>query len=236
MSTRRADDAARDLLAAITDGEFPPRTELPPEQQLAERFGVSRLTVREGIRALAGHGVLSVRHGKRSLVNPPEQWSPLDAQVLRARGRLSGNALELPTQLVEARRAIEVEVARLAADRATDEDLTALAGTLEDMEKSRGDPGPRFAEADLAFHAGVVAAARNVYLAAAYRPLEQVLHVVRLETSRDPRIREHALSWHRRIFDAIRAHDAEGAARQMLGHMQQTQDDIAERVGGSAFR
>ena len=38
------------------------------------------------------------------------------------------------------------------------------------------------------------------------------------------------------IFDAIRAHDAEGAARQMLGHMQQTQDDIAERVGGSAFR
>ena len=57
------------LLAAITDGEFPPRAELPPEQQLAERFGVSRLTVREGIRGLAGHGVL-VRDcssfGKRS--------------------------------------------------------------------------------------------------------------------------------------------------------------------------
>lgn len=236
MSTRRADDAARDLLAAITDGEFSPGAELPPEQQLAERFGVSRLTVREGIRALAGHGVIAVRHGKRSLVNPPEQWSPLDAQVLRARGRLSGNALELPMQLVEARRAIEVEVARLAATRATGEDLAALTGTLKAMEKSLEDTGPRFAEADLAFHAGVVAAARNVYLAAAYRPLEQVLHVVRLETSRDPEIREHALHWHRRILKALSAHDADGAAREMLMHMHQTMDDIAERVGDSAFR
>jgi len=236
MSTRRADDAARDLLAAITDGEFPPRTELPPEQQLAERFGVSRLTVREGIRALAGHGVVAVRHGKRSLVNPPEEWSPLDAQVLRARGRLSGNALELPAQLVEARRAIEVEVARLAADRATDEDLATLTATLVAMEDAREDPGPRFAEADLAFHAGVVGAARNVYLAAAYRPLQEVLHVVRLETSRDPQIREHALHWHRRILEALRAHDADRAAEQMRRHMHQTMDDIAERVGGSAFR
>lgn len=235
MSTRRADDAARDLLAAITDGEFPPRSELPPEQQLAERFGVSRLTVREGIRALAGHGVVTVRHGKRSLVNAPEEWSPLDAQVLRARGRLSGNALELPTQLVEARRAIEVEVARLAAGRATDEDLAALAQTLATMEEAREDPGPRFAEADLAFHAGVVEAARNVYLAAAYRPLQEVLQVVRLATSRDPEIREHALHWHRRILEALRAHDPDRAAQQMLLHMHQTMDDIAERVGGSAF-
>lgn len=236
MSTRRADDAASNLLAAITDGEFPPRAELPPEQQLAERFGVSRLTVREGIRALAGHGVLTVRHGKRSVVNPVEEWSPLDAEVLRARGRLSGNALELPTQLVEARRAIEVEVARLAATRATEEDLAALAGTLTAMEESLGDAGPRFAEADLAFHAGVVAAARNVYLAAAYRPLEQVLHVVRLETSRDPEIRAHALHWHRRVLEALRAHDPDRAAEQMLLHMHQTLEDIAERVGGAAFR
>src|ERR671924_381977 len=115
MRPGRADVVAEQLLELVLDGTFPVGGPLPSESELAQRFGVSRLTVREAIRSLAPTGVIDVQQGRSSLVNPTSRWSPLDGRLLLARSRLDGDPLLLQRRLMEARRAVEVAIVELAA-------------------------------------------------------------------------------------------------------------------------
>src|ERR1700754_3605854 len=105
MRPGRADVVADELLRLIINGTFPVGGALPSESELATRFGVSRLTVREAIRSLVPTRVIDVQQGRSSLVNPTSCWSPLDGRLLLARSRLDGEPLLLPRRLIEARRA-----------------------------------------------------------------------------------------------------------------------------------
>ena len=87
----RAESVADDLLQLVVDGMYPPGATLPSEAELAERFHVSRLTVREAIRTLTSTRVIRTQQGRSSVINPPDQWSPLDPRLLRARGEASGS-------------------------------------------------------------------------------------------------------------------------------------------------
>ncbi|OLT14624.1 hypothetical protein BJF78_18050 [Pseudonocardia sp. CNS-139] len=120
MRPGRADVVAEQLLELVLDGTFPVGGALPSESELAQRFGVSRLTVREAIRSLVPTKVIDVQQGRSSLVNPTKCWSPLDGRLLLARSRVDGDPLLLPRRLVEARRAVEVAIVELAASRRTE--------------------------------------------------------------------------------------------------------------------
>ena len=74
------------------------RRPLPSEAELAARFDVSRLTVREAIRSLASTNVIDVQQGKSSVINPADRWSPLDPRLLQARGQASGEHELLPAR------------------------------------------------------------------------------------------------------------------------------------------
>ena len=169
----RADTTADALLGLVLDGTFPPgSSSLPSEAELATRFRVSRLTVREAIRSLASTQVIRVQQGRSSTINPIDQWSALDPRLLRVRGQASGEPMRLPKRLHEARRVIEVAIAELAATRRTDEHLERMATAIA-VQKEAHDRGdvPRFVEADLAFHEVLFAAADNAFLEALVQPL-----------------------------------------------------------------
>ncbi|MFD2090004.1 FadR/GntR family transcriptional regulator [Blastococcus deserti] len=235
MRPGRADLVADQLLQLVLDGTFPIGGTLPSEAELADRFGVSRLTVREAIRSLASTRVIHVRQGRSSTVNPAEEWSPLDGRLLVARSRLHPDALLLPMRLLEARRAVEVAIAELAAQRRQDVHVERLAASHDDMARAHGegDVGA-VAEADLAFHGLLFEAADNVFLKALFEPLASALRSLRRETSSVPEIVGHALDHHAAILAAVTDGDAGAAGNAMRAHLLQTEEDIERHLGGQA--
>ena len=224
MSAGRAETTADALLGLVLDGTFPPGSSLPSEAELAGRFAVSRLTVREAIRSLASTRVIRVQQGRSSTINPVEQWSALDPRLLRARGQASGEPLRLPKRLLEARRVIEVAIAEMAAERRTEDHLQRMAAAIATMQESHdnGDV-PRFVEADLAFHEVLFEAADNAFLEALVQPLASVIRDLREETSSAPETREHAIDFHGRILRQVVDRDTAGAREDMREHLTLTE-------------
>lgn len=125
MPKRRSlsEDAADALLADILHDTYTPRTILPSESELAEIDSTSRLTIREGIKALRAKKVLEVTQGRGTFVLPVTSWSVFDPVLLIARSTLGNDSIELERGFLEARRLVEVAIAKLAAERRTPEDL-----------------------------------------------------------------------------------------------------------------
>jgi GntR family transcriptional regulator, transcriptional repressor for pyruvate dehydrogenase complex len=232
MRAGRADVVAEELLQLILDGTFPVGGPLPSESELAQRFGVSRLTVREAIRSLVPTQVIDVQQGRSSLVNPTSRWSPLDGRLLLARSRADGNPLLLPRRLMEARRSVEVAIVELAAQRRGEAHLDRLRMLHQEMldGHARGDVAAT-TEADLTFHEVLFEAADNVFLAALFEPLSSVLRSLRLETSAVPDIRSHALDHHAAILRAVESGDPQAARAAMGAHLDQTEDDVERYLG-----
>jgi DNA-binding FadR family transcriptional regulator len=232
MREGRADTVADALLHLVVTGEFPPGSKLPSEAELAERFEVSRLTVREAIRSLAFTRVIRVQQGRSSFINPSDQWSPLDPRLLKARGQASGEPLRLPKRLLEARRTVEVGIAELAATRRSDDQLAQMAAFVERMRDAHRDTEvPKFVEADLGFHQMLFEAADNVFLDALFEPLAAVLRTLRHETSSVPEIRAHAIEWHAKILASVADGDTDAAREMMRGHLIQTENDTDHFLG-----
>lgn len=212
------------VLDAIAGGEFPVGEELPAEGALAVRFEVSRLTIREATGALAAAGVLEVQQGRRNRVAETSRWTVLDPAVVAVRAQLAGDAAAVITELMEARRVLEVGLARLAARRIRPEHLEAMAAELDVMRECRehDELVERSAAADIRFHEILQEAAQNPYLSGAFEPLGRMLLRVRLETSKTRQVRDDAIMWHERILEALAAHDEDATAAAMAGHMTQT--------------
>ena len=109
--------ADRILWQVVTD-EYPPGTQLPPEHELAESFGVSRIVTREAMRILSTRGVVAVRQGRNTAVSPIDRWNLLDPEVLIALFK-AGKLGSLSQDIVDMRKMLEVEAAGLAAGRAS---------------------------------------------------------------------------------------------------------------------
>src|SRR5256885_15926542 len=179
-----ADQLVEHLVAAILRGDHAPDSQLPPEDKLAEAFKVSRLTVREAVKALRHKGVLRVEQGRGTFVNQPSRWSPLDPDLLMARASSTEGTQDLAVKLTEARRLVEVGVAGIAAERHTPRDVEELRRALERMRTtSDRDDVDGFTEADLEFHELVMAAAANPFITALFEPLVDLLFEVRRAAS-----------------------------------------------------
>ena len=227
-----AEELADRLLEEIIGGEHPPGSSLPSELELAQKAGVSRLTVREAIKTLRATNVVEIRRGRGTFVNPPVRWTAIES-VLRAARSASGveGVVGIPYRLLEARRIIEVNVAELAAARRTDEDLAAMEKCQAAMEEAhRAGDVEAVVAADIGFHQAVLDAAANPFISALFDPLAAQLVEARRQTSAHPEIREHAIQHHRNLIAAIRASDPERARWAMHGHMSQTENDLGTYV------
>jgi DNA-binding FadR family transcriptional regulator len=195
----------------ITSGEWPVGFRVPPEPELVRALGVSRNTVREGVRALVHVGMLDPRPGDGTYVRAD---TGLDAALERAARRWG--ALDA----LEVRNMLERDAARLAAKRRDDADLAAIEAALRHRagaQPASGDDTRAFVDADAAFHQAVVAATHNQVLIELYSRLADPLRASVAEVLRasDDALDEahHALA--RAIRDADPA-AAELAATDLL--------------------
>jgi GntR family transcriptional repressor for pyruvate dehydrogenase complex len=226
-----AEGLADDIVNEVLAGRYPPNSPLPSETELAEQTGVSRLTIREAIKALAAKGVVRVEHGRGTFVNPTSSWSVLDPVLLIARSSHDSDRMALPRKLIEARRLVEVAVAQLAAERRTDEQLDGLARSLSDMRAAaRVNDVAAFVEADILFHQQVMDAADNNFVTSLFDPLARILRLTRHQTSSHSPVRSHAIAHHQRILDALRTGDPAQAGDAMQQHMIQTERDMGRYV------
>lgn len=222
------DDLAERLLNAIVDGVHPPGSTLPPEAELAEAAGVSRLTVREAVKHLRAQNVVRVVRGRGTYVNPPDRWTAL-APVVRAASRSTGAGLS--EALIEARRLIENGAAELAARRRTEDDLVELSEHLATMrEAAEAGDTEQFVQADIDFHDVVLRASGNLFVPLLLEPFGSLLAQGRRETSAVPRIRANAIDRHQTVLDALATGDPELARRAMDAHMNQTANDLRTHV------
>ena len=198
------------LQELIRSGEYPAGGRLPPERELAERFGVSRPTIREAIIALEALGRVKVKTGSGVYV--------LDA----ASGNNGADPGVSPFELTEGRALVEGEAAALAATMITDEQLEDLEKALNDMADESVD-GKLVSElADQTFHHIISAATHNKMLSAIIDNLWHIRdhspHIHKAyqaicETDGQARVKEH-----QEIFDALKSRDAVAARRAMHAH------------------
>ena len=240
MAGRRslAEGLADEIVNDILNGRYLPNSPLPSETELAEQTGVSRLTVREAVKALSAKQVVRVEQGRGTFVNPSSQWSVLDPVLMIARSSHGEDRLALPRKLIEARRVVEVAVAELAAERRSQTDLDDLESSLSAMRAAAAvDDVAAFVAADIAFHQHVLDAAGNSFITSLFDPLSRILQLTRLQTSAHAPVRKNAIEHHQRILDAVRRGTPTKAGRAMRDHMNQTEHDMDTYVlePGAAF-
>lgn len=156
---RLAATVAEDLIDAIVSGRLPAGSVLPGEQALCEDFGVSRVVVREALKALEQKGLLIIRQGQGTVVAPVTRWDPLDSTVLDARIR-HDDGLGLLDNLVQVRCALESELAATAATRRTERQLIEMNRVLAAMECVLGQP-EQYLALEVEFHDHVMQMAGN---------------------------------------------------------------------------
>ncbi|BBX75038.1 FadR family transcriptional regulator [Mycobacterium shinjukuense] len=157
---------AASIADAILDGVFPPGSTLPPERDLAERLGVNRTSLRQGLARLQQMGLIEVRHGSGSVVRDPEGLT--HPAVVEALVRRLGP--DFLAEVLEIRAALGALIGRLAADRCTPEDAEALRGALAAV--CQADTAAARQAADLAFFHVLIHVTRNRALGLLYRWVE----------------------------------------------------------------
>jgi DNA-binding FadR family transcriptional regulator len=150
------DQVIDQLKEQITSGSWQMNGKIPTETVLAEQLGVGRNTVREAVRALTHAGLLECRQGDGTYVRATSELSGAMLRRLRQAEQL---------EILEVRRALEVESARLAAARRTDDDIKRIEAALAERDRAwELDDPDYFVEADLAFHMAVTHATHNLVL------------------------------------------------------------------------
>lgn len=197
---------------------------------LQAELGVSLTALRESLKVLAAKGMVDARQKRGTFVRPRTDWHLLDADVLRwqfesAEGPAAGAGNPLLKDLGEVRGIVEPAAARLAAERRTPEDLTALNAALAAMGRAT-EGGAEAVDADLAFHRALLAASHNEMLermemviatGLAYR--DRIVHGSG-HRPQDP-VPSHAA-----VLDAVRAQDAATAESAMRELIAQAAHDL----------
>ena len=236
VATQRLyEQVAGQVTDLVTRGEFKPGDRLPPERDLAKLLGVSRPTVREAMIALEIAGLVEVRVGAGAFVTHK-------AKNGAANGRLFEGVGSSPLELIAARRAIEPEVAALAAQLATPAEIAGIAETVGLISAAQDTPAHR--AADHQFHVRIALASHNSVLTAIvdecwaemYSPMfERMGAVTGLIVARcSPQQRDTTVAEHEAVYRAIAAHDADAARAAMDAHLNGVEailvgGDVAEK-------
>ena len=223
------------MLELIEAGRLRAGDRLPPERELADQVGVSRASLRSGLRSLQAMGVVQARQGSGTYIvaGPPR----LGEGPLRFLAALHGFTHD---EMFEARAVLEVGASGLAAANARPEQMAAMADEVAAMFASVDHPLD-YLHHDVRFHRAVAAASGNPVLATLIDTLSQLVFELRRETVvRSTDVKESA-EMHHRIYRAIRAGDVERSRREMAEHLAkarqaQAGEPVQETTSYSAAR
>lgn len=197
----------------IRNGVLTQGSRLPSERDLAAHFGVARSSLRQALKVLEIMGILTQRVGDGTYL--AKDSSAVLAVPMEFLFLLDDTSVQ---ELTELRLLMEPGLARLAAERATAEDITLLRRSLHDLEVSRGNTA-KLVAADLLFHRAIFTASKNRAASSVYQTIHRAMAKMILVTSQLVEL-EHTLSFHKPIMLAIEKRDGERAARLMTEHLQ----------------
>ncbi len=212
---RASGEIVSQIERAIFSGRFSAGDRLQSERELAEEFGVSRITVRDALRVLEARGLIRVKVGASGGAfvaesNADNVAESISTMILLRRMTLS--------ELAEARTVVEVATADLAAQRWDAERLGRLEETVERGRRVVREGAPH-TEASMDFHVALAEAARNELLSATVRAYRDLL-MQTVNDMRDVKSARTTQKAHEEIIEAVRSRDADGARRLMLDHLE----------------
>lgn len=198
----------------IISRQLSPGDAIPSERRLAELLGVSRSVVREAMRILERAGLIAIKPGRGAFVQDPSSQSisrPLSF-LIRMRAGTIENCLEF-------RRHLEPEIAYLAAERRSEEDLRDMEFFLQEMERDKEIP-ERFIEHDQAFHSALAESTGNPVFLLVLDSTIDLLHEMRQKTMHISKPFKRDRQEHTEIFERVRNRDADGARAAMIAHLR----------------
>jgi GntR family transcriptional regulator, transcriptional repressor for pyruvate dehydrogenase complex len=204
-----------DVRDALFAKKLKPADSIGTENEIAQRYGVSRIVARDALRTLQALGIADIRMGKGG-----------GARVARGNPRLFAEALAVQldlagveaSEIMDAQRAIECLAAELAAENATDHDIARLRALVDEAEANIGD-AERYTALSAQFHLAVAEASHNRVLVVQLISLQHVSWPRRNPTL-TPKVARRLLDVHKELLALIEIRDAAGARNLMDGHVK----------------
>lgn len=211
----------------IRDGHLVAGDRLPSERELGERFGVSRVTVREALRALEANGLVTIRvgaHGGAFVTAPTSE------RVGEGISDLLSLSVLTPAQITEARQVLELSLVPLVCERADEQDIADLFEICDRADAALSD-GEYPVSLSAEFHTRLAQATHNpaieMFAQSFHGPM--LLSLMRAQEE-DPQVGIKGSEEHRRLVEAVRDRDAEAAQRIMSEHLARTAERLRARM------
>lgn len=215
-------DICRKLANHLIRGDWQEGDKIPAERELCQRLGVGRASLREALKALEIMGLIETRLGDGTYVCKRSEFF---ARPLLWAIASSGEAEA--HELSEARKLIEVELAGLAAERATEEELKMIGSYLDQMAEA-GEDARKFLQADISFHIAIAEAGHNAILFNALLLIRNLMQRWIGGALTVPGVQDKALTQHKRILHAITKRDSAKARAAMQGHLEEMSRHLVE--------
>ena len=218
---------AQRLVGLLSEGVLKPGDKLPPERDLAQKLNVSRTTVREALKLLTLSGLLEARRGDGTYVC--QDFTNFLSQQIEWPVLLSASEVDM---IVEVREGLEAKSARLAAERATPEDIVQM-GVYRAMQEIEVSDVEHATDLDLEFHNAIACASHNDLLCRLMSSLQNILRQYIALANQQADELETTVAEHRAIYEAIAAGDPDAAERAMMDHLAISKTWILKAVNGN---
>jgi DNA-binding FadR family transcriptional regulator len=211
---------------AIVAGRYAPGASLPPEPMLGEKLGVSRTVIREAVKSLIAKGLVTTGPKVGTRVLPEEDWNWFDPDVIAWQSK-AGLTPEFLRDLQDLRRVVEPASVRLAAQRATPEDIARISEALEGMRRAVKEGGD-YATHDLRFHQGLLRACGNRMLIQMSKALGALLRTSFELSTFKKGAPASSIPLHQAVLDAVIARNPAKAEKAILVLIDGAHQDIEE--------
>ncbi len=225
QSVRVFEQVAEQIEKRILDGELHSGDRLPTERHLAEQFHVSRTAVREAMKILAQKGLVDMRPGRGTIVIDGANAAMQDSidLVMKLRlGEVGGS-----NNLVEVREILEIEIAALAAARATEKEIAAMSEAVKVMDESLDD-ADAFIAADNRFHEALAQATQNTLIFILVNSIVNLLSEQRKQIFDVEGGPQRGQIHHKRILESVIRRDPQAARDTMRSHLRQVREDVGQ--------
>jgi len=216
---RLSDEVVTQIQQLLVEDRLKKGGRLPPEREMARQLGISRPVLREALSALESMGVIERRKGGGTFVRELDSDEVLENMVSTS----TKTDKELFEDLLEIREVLESKAIEWAIERATQQDLARIEGTLDMLVNSKDESG---IEADILFHLYISAATHNEVLFKLTRNIGNMLRDVRERTLKLPGRKEECFKEHRKIFLALQRGNKREAIKAMRDHIGRVEEII----------
>jgi GntR family transcriptional regulator, transcriptional repressor for pyruvate dehydrogenase complex len=230
QSVKVFEQVAEQIEKRILDGELHSGDRLPTERELAEQFHVSRTAVREAMKILAQKGLVDMRPGRGTIVIDgahEAMQNSIDLAMKLKLGEVGGS-----DNLVEVREILEIEIAALAAARATEKEIVAMREAVRVMDENLND-ADAFISADNNFHEALAQGTQNTLILILVNSIVNLLSEQRKQIFEVEGGPQRGQVHHKRILESISRRDPEAARVAMRAHLRQVREDVRESTDKS---